>query len=96
MVYARLSKYRAMPGMASALEQVPTTFQPMVEAQPGFRGATYLANDDTGEFAVLTLWDTEEGADLLGETVVPRVLECMRDVFRGPPEVTIYEVMDQR
>ena len=76
----------------SALEIFRTEVVPSLKRQPGYLGVLALSTP-FGAGAVLSFWDTAEGAESGGITgFYPEVLERYMTIFKSPPGREHYEV----
>ncbi|MEU9701935.1 hypothetical protein [Streptomyces sp. NPDC047981] len=72
-MYARLSTYQGSPvPLEGDLAARSETIVKLVENLPGFRGAYYLVERETGEARSLTLWE-DEAAMVASEEEAARV-----------------------
>lgn len=78
--------------VATALEQYKQEILPLLRQQPGYAGIFMLSNDQ-GSGAVITLWETEEAADVRQTGgFYSGVLERFTTIFKAPPGRERYEV----
>jgi len=59
-VYARVTAGRVQPGQMAAVSRiVADELVPVAKQQPGFRGFVGMADEASGAFQLVTLWETE-------------------------------------
>ncbi|MGH2586698.1 MAG: antibiotic biosynthesis monooxygenase family protein [Dehalococcoidia bacterium] len=90
-MFARYVRYDLRLGSRSTFETWANEIASLYRGREGFRGLTVLAENATGEYAVLTLWETKEAAEAAG-SVLPDAQQWLDRTLRGPPVVRIYEV----
>ncbi len=62
------------------------------KAQEGLKSVTFLADDDNGQYAALSLWDTREDAEAAGEALRAGLQQALHGIAAGPPTISLYEV----
>ena len=96
-MYARVITTPMKPGsMDEAASIYENSIAPAMREQPGFKGATLLANEDTNTAISISLWETD--ADMqAGEAsgYLQAQFAKVAPFFAGPPATEQYEVSVQ-
>ncbi len=95
MSYARLTLFTLGPGQRSKAEALAKEMLPLVKAQPGNEGATFLMDEENGEYGAFILFDTKEHADAAKEAMLPIVMSKIGDIMKGPPSLKLFEVYEE-
>ncbi len=101
-MYARMATFSVNDASeyAEIAEQIRQAVQPIIEALPGWQGATQMLDRENGSIAILHLFDSEENmqaAEQTFETMPERVPdelgERMRAIAGGRQSVQRFEVL---
>lgn len=95
MSYARLTLFNLGPGQRSKAEALAEEMVPLVKAQPGNEGATFLIDEENGEYGAFLLWDTKEHGEAAKEKMLPILMSKIGDIMKGPPSLKLYEVYEE-
>jgi heme-degrading monooxygenase HmoA len=71
---------------------IENTILPLLQRQKGFRDEITLLNTELSEAIGISLWDTEEDAEVYNRTGYPEVAEALSEVLIGTPTVQVFEV----
>lgn len=93
-MYARLVLFTLGPGMRSTAEKIVGWSAASFKAQKGFKGATFLGDDDRSEYGGLTLWESKEDAEVAFEALFPQLQEALAGIIQGPPITKLFEVFE--
>ena len=78
--------------MKEAVRLTEETIIPAYQKQQGFRGYLLLTEHGSERAIAITMWETE--ADMEASAAVARaMIPKLKDILRGPPETTTYEVL---
>ncbi len=94
MSYARLNLFTLGPGTRAAAEALADEMVPLVKAQPGNQGVTFLMDEENGEYGALILFDTKEHADAAKEKMFPILMSKIGEIVKGPPSLKLFEVYE--
>ena len=89
-MYARFSVIAVGPGMRSRMEDLADRLAAVFRAQAGFRGVTFLVDEQAGEYGSFSLWETREDAEAASAAISPRVAK----IFKGMLTPWILEVYE--
>jgi hypothetical protein len=65
---------------------------PLLRTQPGFQDAmVFVVPDGTAAMAI-SVWNQQEHAEAYARGAYPHVLQAVRKVVQGTPQVSTYEV----
>jgi len=96
---ARVTRLQGQPGRTEGPDFSAFVERgvPVVQKQPGFKGAYFLADRNTGENLVITLWETEQQAEALGQDQLLQLREEVASLVgaAAAPPGKNYEVIAQ-
>ncbi len=95
MSYARLTLFTLGPGTRATAEALAKEMVPLVKAQPGNEGATFLIDEENGEYGAFLLWDTKEHGEAAKEAMLPILMSKIGDIMKGPPSLKLFEVYEE-
>lgn len=76
-------------------EEFRSTFDekvvPVMKRQNGFKGELALVGNDNHAIGI-SLWESRESAEQYRTSAYPKVLETLKPVIQGSPNVETYEV----
>lgn len=81
-------------GSRSTVESVAAETKAAYERETGFRGLTVLLQGTLGQFAFLSMWETNEQAEAAGKIPVPERHQYIAPLLQGPAVVRIFEVWE--
>ena len=76
-MHAVLMMFTLGPGMRPTAEELCRRFAPSLRSMRGFRSATFICNDEIGEYGGLSVWESEDTAEAALETTGPRLEEAL-------------------
>ncbi len=91
-MYARLIMFKLEPGSRSTAEKIADQFAPALKSRKGYKDATFILNDETGECGALVLWQSKEDAETAAEALFPKVQEALSGIAKEPPTHPLFEV----
>jgi len=91
-MYALLTMFTLGPGMRSTAEKLLEQFAPAIRSMKGFKSATFVGDDATGEYGALSLWETKEDAEASLAATGPELEKALSGIVKGPPKRGVYEV----
>ena len=95
-MYARLVLFTLGPGTRPTAEKVMGPFAPSMSAAKGFKGATFLGDDTTGQYGALVLWESKEAAEAAFEVLFPQLQSALEGIVKAPPTATLFEVLEPK
>lgn len=95
-MYASLSILNFGPGMRPADEKAADQFYSIIKTMKGFKGATFFADVEVGEYNTLVLWDTMENAEAANSAVAPKMQQALGTILKKPPTRRIFEVYEPK
>jgi heme-degrading monooxygenase HmoA len=91
MYFARNVQFTIRDGKKQEFNTVfETKVLPVLQKQEGFEDSIVLTHGDQG--IGISLWDNRNSAESYAKTAYPQVLEAMRPVIEGTPQVLLCEV----
>jgi heme-degrading monooxygenase HmoA len=69
---------------------------PKMSGAKGFEGATYLADDTTGQYGALVLWESKGDAEAFFEIAFPKLQSALEGIVKAPPTTTLFEVFEPK
>jgi heme-degrading monooxygenase HmoA len=91
-MYASLLNLNLGPGMRSAGEQLADQSNPTLKTRKGFKGITFFADVEAGEYMSLGLWETKEDAEASAAISDPKLKEAVGNILKKPPTRRFFEV----
>jgi heme-degrading monooxygenase HmoA len=95
-MYAALSTFNLGPGMRSTGTKMADQFASAMKAMKGFKGQTYFANPEAGEYMVLVIWESKEDAEAAHAITGPKAKEAMANILKAPPTWKVFEVYEPK
>jgi hypothetical protein len=91
MHFARNVQFTIRSGKQQEFNTVfETKVLPVLQKHDGFEDSIVLINGDQG--IGISLWDNRNSAESYAKTAYPQVLETLRPVIEGTPQVLLCEV----
>lgn len=95
-MYALLLLFPLGPGMRSTAEKLGDQFSPVHKTAKGFKNETFLADDSTGEYGSLTLWESKEDIEAFRQAAAPHLQKALSGIAKGPPITRVFEVYEPK
>ena len=95
-MYANLVTFTLGAGKRAAAEKLVDQFAPALGAREGFKSATFLADEATGEYGVLVVFESREDADATFATLFPKLGQALTGIAQGPPTRQLFEVLEPK
>ncbi len=98
-MYARLSLLALGPGTRLQAEKLADRHAPIWRQQHGFRGITFLGDDERGAYGNLSVWDTREDAEAAAAVIGEHLEQDLRAVglhLQGPLSPRVFEVYEAK
>ena len=93
-MFARHVAVKLRPGtLAEFIKVMDSEILPWLRKQSGFLDAITLAVPGGGEVVAISFWDQEESAQVYNSMGYPEVLEILKNVLAGPPQVRTFDVV---
>jgi heme-degrading monooxygenase HmoA len=93
-MYANQIMFNIGPGKRAIADKLAYQFAPLIEDRSGFKELTFLADDVTGEYGVLVVYETKEDADGTFQALSPKLAEALKDIAGKPPVRRLFEVVE--
>ena len=94
-MYARNVSFRLKSNMQS---DYTCTFEnqilPLLRKQKGLKEQITLANPDSLDAVVMSLWENKSSAEAYNTNVYPEVLKALAKVIDGTPKIQTFEVVN--
>ena len=95
-MYATLVMFTLGPGTRSTAEKMAEQFAPLIKGLKGFKNITFLGDDELGEYASVTIYESKEDAEAAVATTGPRLEEALKGIVKGPPTRRLFEVFETK
>lgn len=93
-MFARNIALRLKPNMlAEFTRTLENEVIPMLRKQKGFQDEITFCNLGGMDVIAISLWDTQENAEVYNATGYPEVLKCLNKVLDGSPRVRVSDVI---
>ena len=91
-MYLRLITFNLEPGMRPMAERLADRFAPLLRACHGLVTVVFFANNATGEYGTLTIWESKEDVETEATIVIPRLQDALAGICAEQPIIRLYEV----
>ena len=95
-MYATLVMFTLGPGTRSTAEKLGEQFAPVISGLKGFKSITFLGDDEIGEYASVTIYESKEDAEAAVALTGPRLEEALKGIVKGPPVRRLFEVFETK
>jgi hypothetical protein len=93
-MFARHVAVKLRPGtLAEFTKVMDSEILPWLRKQSGFLDAITLAVPGGGEVVAISFWDQEESAQVYNSMGYPEVLEILKKILAGTPQVRTFNVV---
>jgi heme-degrading monooxygenase HmoA len=93
-MFARSVAVKLKPGtLAEFTQAMDNEIFPWLRKQKGFLDAIMLAVPGGREIVAISFWDQEENAQVYNSTGYPEVLQILKKLLAGTPQVKTFEVV---
>jgi heme-degrading monooxygenase HmoA len=93
-MFARTVAVKMKPGtLAEFTIVMDNEILPWLRKQKGFLDAITLAAQGGREIVSISFWDHEESAKVYSSTGYPEVLEILKNILAGAPQVRTFDVV---
>ena len=83
-MYAVWSRVTLGVGMRSTAEKLCDQFAPVFRGFKGFKSTTFLFDEEAGDLAALTVWESKRDAEAATEAVGSKSEEAVKGMAKGP------------
>lgn len=92
-MFARSVSFHLKPGrVADFTKLLDKDIIPMLRKQKGFQDEIAFVTPDGTDAVGISVWDVKENAETYARTGYTNVLNALKDVIEGTPQVKTYEV----
>ena len=92
-MFSRFVTMHLKPNSVSQLSKtVEEHVLPMLRKQEGFKDAIFFVSPDGKDATAISLWDRKENAETYSAKEYPQVLDTLRNLYDGSPQVKTYDV----
>lgn len=95
-MYATLVMFTLGPGTRSTAEKLAEQFAPLIRGLKGFKNITFFGDDEVGEYASVTIYESKEDAEAAVANTGPRLEEALKGIVKGPPTRWLFEVFETK
>jgi len=95
-MYAQLFNFKLGPNMRSAAEQMADQSFTGYKSMKGFKSVTYLGEDESGEYAALSIWESKEDLEAAAAILRPKTEEALADIVKETPIRKVYDVYEPK
>ena len=93
-MYGRLVTVTAVPGSRPSMEAVAAQLAPIYRRLKGFKGISFLVDEQADTYGSFSLWESREDAEAVQQTAGARVQEAIASIATGPMQVQIFEIYE--
>lgn len=92
-MYARSERFNLSQGFAELAEQLADRIAPIMRRQPGMQAMTLLCDETSGEYIILTHWETLEQVNTYERSPDEwRVRDILSQHLTAVPVIEVYQV----
>ena len=95
-MYADYLMLKLGPGQQSVGQGLADKFSPVMKAAKGFRGVTFFADYDAGEYGALMLWESKEDYQAFHDIAFPQLQQATAGVVKEAPVIKLYDVYEPK
>lgn len=95
-LYARVVKFVLNPDSEWEANRMADVIYTLLQQQPGFQGASFLADYENSDYKWISYWETEEDLLQSQKKVFPVLLDMVGYSCQWEPSVQMYEVYEPR
>ena len=93
-MYLRLVRISLEPGSQSNAHNLANEFVPAIKEQNGCSECVFFADDNTGDYGIVVLWNTREDADAAAPVIGPRLAQAIAEFTDEPANIKLFEVYE--
>lgn len=93
-MYLRLVRITLEPGARSAAQKLADEFVPAIKAQNGCNECVFFADDNSGDYGIVVLWNSKEDAEAAASVIGPRLAQAISEVSDEPADIRLFEVFE--
>ena len=94
-MYARIERFNLAQGFAELAEELADRIAPIMRRQPGMQQITLLSDESSGEYFLLTYWETLEQIGTYEKSADEwRVRDIVSQHITAVPLIEVYQVHD--
>ena len=93
-MYARFVMFTLGPGKRPFAEKMADQFNAAMKNLNGFKSATFLVDESTGEYGMLSLWETKADAESAANALAAGFQQALQGHVQGPPTQRTLEVYE--
>lgn len=93
-MYLRLVRITLEPGSRTDAQTFANEFVPAIRAQNGCNKCVFFADDSTGDYGIMVLWNTKEDADAAAPVIGPRLAQALSEITDNPADIKLFEVYE--
>jgi len=91
-MHALWTTFTLGPGTSQTAQKIGEQWSHILKSFNGFKSVTFIADDSSGEYAGLSLWETKEDAEAALAETDAKVQQQIGSIATGPVTRKIYEV----
>jgi heme-degrading monooxygenase HmoA len=91
-MYARFVLFTLGNGKRDVAEGMAKKQQSAMQGLKGFKGASFIADESTGEYGIMSLWESKENAQAAEVTLTPGYLQALKGHLKRIPMRRVLEV----
>jgi heme-degrading monooxygenase HmoA len=94
-MYARIERINLSQGFAELAEELADRIAPIMRRQPGLQAMSLLSDESSGEYIILTHWDTLEQVNTYERSPDEwRVRDIISQHITAVPLIEVYQIHD--
>jgi len=95
-VYAVLTQFTVAPGMWAQMAKATDALYATLKTYKGFKQALFFADNDTGRYNSLVVWDLKANGDAAYKVIAPKTQEALGALLKAPMVRQAYETYEPK
>lgn len=91
-MYTRFVLFTLGKGKRETAKEVAGRFETAMKALKGYKGSTFIADENIGEYGMLSMWETAQDAKHADAALAPDFIKSLLGRVQYPPIRRILEV----
>jgi len=93
-MYLRLIRITLEPESRSTAQNLADEFVPAIKAQNGCSECVFFADDSTGDYGIVVLWNSIEDAEAAAPVIGPHLAQAIAKATDEPADIKLFEVYE--
>ena len=90
----RLVQFSLGPDKRSVAEAIADEIVPAIRAQPGCNGCTFFADNESGDYGIVVVWNSKEAAEVAAGVISPVLTPLLAEAKRSTESRRLFDVYE--